>query len=486
MKKNINKDDGRLLIFLNFKDSEINKLKKQFNKKFNFNKIFWSTWSEYKSNQFKDLSISSLVKNDKFVMNYIKDYQIKDYKIYNEIFEKYFSTYIAMLTRRTSRDIISNPLELRHHFNIHYRFIEKFFLKNSINWLIIPPSYSGGFDLLIGVIPKYHDIKTIYLENFHSHKFFYTTDWKDWGYFNKSKEIFNKREVFIYKKDPTELFYLNQYAKSYSSSLALKYRILFIYEIVTLLLKTFVISLFSKDILIKSFFETSSKLYMKATREKFKMNSIKVLNKNFRNLNSKYVYFALSFQPEATTLSYGDEYDDQILAIEKIDKIIPNNWSILVKEHPYHSDPFYRGNLFYERLKLIKSVTIIPTTTFSNEDLIINSQFVSTVTGNTGWESIRLLKPVLVFGRPWYLTCPGVKNIDQLDNLADFIKMKWSLQDIKDHIEKLSLKMGDGLINRDYLNAKDIFNGFKITKYNKDKNIDNILSSISKIMENYE
>ena len=64
--------------------------------------------------------------------------------------------------------------------------------------------------------------------------------------------------------------------------------------------------------------------------------------------------------------------------------------------------------------------------------------------------------------------------------------MKWSLQDIKDHIEKLSLKMGDGLINRDYLNAKDIFNGFKITKYNKDKNIDNILSSISKIMENYE
>ena len=56
----------------------------------------------------------------------------------------------------------------------------------------------------------------------------------------------------------------------------------------------------------------------------------------------------------------------------------------------------------------------------------------------------------------------------------------------QDHIEKLSLKMGDGLINRDYLNAKDIFNDFKITKYNKDKNIDNIFSSICKIMENYE
>ena len=50
---------------------------------------------------------------------------------------------------------------------------------------------------------------------------------------------------------------------------------------------------------------------MKATREKFKINSILVLDKNFNNLNIKYVYFAMSFQPELTTLSYGDEYDDQ-------------------------------------------------------------------------------------------------------------------------------------------------------------------------------
>lgn len=486
MKKKNNIDQTKIFIYLNFNDEEIKNFKKKLKIKFNFSKIFRSTWTKYSSNNFDDLSISSLVQIDTYIMNYIKDYKIKDYKIYNQIYEKHFSRYISMLTRRTSRDIISNPLELRHHFNIHYRFIEKYFLKNSIDWLIIPPSYSGGFDLLIGVIPKYYGVKTIYLENFHSNKFFYTTDWKDWGYFNKSKEIFDKKEVFIYEKDPTELFYLTEYAKSYSRRLSLKFRVLFIYEIFILLIKTFILSLFSKKILIKSFFETSSKLYTKATREKYKINSIRILNKNFNKLNIEYVYFAMSFQPEATTLSYGDEYDDQILAIEQIDKIIPDNWKILVKEHPFHSDPFYRGNLFYERLKLIRSVTTIPTTKFSNYDLINKSQFVSTVTGNTGWESIRLLKPVLVFGRPWYLTCPGVKNIDQLHNLADFIKMKWSLQDIKEHIEKLSLKMGDGLIHRDYLNAKDIFNDFKITKYNKDKNIDNILSSISKIMENYE
>ena len=474
------------LIYLNLNNDDVSVFKKKFKKISYLNYIYLSTWKEYTNNDIKDFSKSSLVLLDRFIINYTKNYKIKDYKSYNKIFEKYFSTYVSMISRRTSREVISNPLELKHHFNIHYKFIEKYLTFNSIKWLIMSPSYSGGFDLLLGVIPQYLDIKTIYLENFHSHKFFYTKDWRDWGYFKKSKELFDKKRVYIYEKDPTELFYLNQYAKSYSGSLAFKYRFLFIYEIFILLIKTFILSFFSKKILIKSFFETSSKLYMKATREKFKINSILVLNKNFNNLNIKYVYFAMSFQPEATTLSYGDEYDDQILAIEKIDKIIPSDWSILVKEHPFHSDPFYRGNLFYERLKLIKSVTIIPTTKFSNDDLIKNSQFVSTVTGNTGWESIRLLKPVLVFGRPWYLTCPGVKNIDQLDNLGDFIKMKWSLKDIKDHIEKLSLKMGDGLINRDYLNAKDIFNDFKITKYNKDKNIDNIFRSVCKIMENYE
>lgn len=480
-----NIDNSNILIFLNYSDNDLDRFKYHLKKKFNFKKIFWSTWTEYKSDNIYDFSLPSIIKIDNYVLEYVKDYKINNYKFYNEILEKYLSTYIAMITRRTSREIISNPLELRHLFNIHYRFIEKYFLTNSIDWLIIPPSYSGGFDLLTGVIPKYFGVKTIYLENFHSHKFFYTTDWKDWGYFTKSKEIFNKKEVFIYEKDPTKLFYLEQYAKSYRRSLAIKFRLLFIYEIFLLLFKTFVVSLFSKKILIKSFFDTSSKLYMKATREKFIINSVKILNHNFSHLDIKYVYFPLSFQPEATTLSYGDEYDDQILAIEKLDKIIPNDWKILVKEHPYHSDPFYRGNLFYTRLKLIKSVVFISTTKFTNEDLINKSKFVSTVSGNSGWESIRLLKPVLLFGRPWYLTCPGVININEFVNLDNLLSMNWSLKDIKKHIEKLSLKMGEGLINRDYLNAQDIFNDFTVTKYDKNKNIENVMDSIKKIMINY-
>ena len=74
------------------------------------------------------------------------------------------------------------------------------------------PSYSGGFDLLLGVIPQYLDIKTIYLENFHSHKFFYTKDWRDLIFLKKAKNCLIKKEYIFMKKIPTELFYLNQYA----------------------------------------------------------------------------------------------------------------------------------------------------------------------------------------------------------------------------------------------------------------------------------
>ena len=233
---------------------------------------------------------------------------------------------------------------------------------------------------------------------------------------------------------------------------------------------------------MKSFFETSGKLFSKASKVKYFLNQSKNINHEIENLNLDYVYFPLSYQPEATTLSYGDEYDDQLLAIEKIDKIIPKNWKILVKEHPYQIDQFYRGNLFYERIKLIKSVIMIPAKKFENEDLIKKSKFVSTVSGNTGWESIRMLKQVLLFGRPWYLSLPGVVNINEFKNLDDFLALSWDLKDIKYKIEDLSQKMGDGLINLDYLNSKDIFNDFKVIAYNNEDNVDKIINSIKKII----
>ncbi len=477
-------DNHNLLIFFNYDDKTLNNIKQRFYNHSIFKNIYSVTWNLYKENSYDQVSISSLVSFDQHIIKYIQGYKIKNTSSYKLIFEKYFSTYCAMLLRRTRKEVRFNILEFRHLFNIHFKFIEKFLLTKKITHIFMGPSSSAGFDLLFQIIPNYLKIKVIYAENFHSQKFFYTTKFNDWGYFNYADEIFEKIEAKIYKKDPTELFYIKQYTSSYNRSNKLYYKILFILYMSKLMIETFILSIFSKKILVKSFFETSGKLWTKASGTLFNLNKNIHFSSKFKNLNFDYVYFPLSYQPEATTLAFGDEWDDQLLAIEKISKIIPEKWKILVKEHPYQWEGAYRGELYFQRLKSINQVCLIDNKSFTTEELIINSNFTSTVSGNSGWEAIRYLKPVLLFGRPWYLTCPGVTHINNVSNLNSIIEKTWSLKNIEEHISNMTKKMGDGLITLDYLNSKDMFNDYKTSKYNYDENIEKIVNSFLKIIKN--
>tara|TARA_B100001250_G_C19809936_1_gene795247 strand:+ start:2377 stop:3843 length:1467 start_codon:yes stop_codon:yes gene_type:complete len=476
-------DKNNLLFFFNFNDETLSKIKKKLLLSSIFDNIYNASWQEYKSDVSDAVSISSLIKFDKFVINYIKNYKICNLKAYNEIMEKYLSTYTAMLLRRTKKEIAFNALEFRHLFNIHYKFIEKFLLSKNIKYIFMGPSSSAGFDLLFQLIPKYLNIKTIYAENFHSNRFFYTTIFSDWGFFKSVPELFDVAKVNVYSKDPTKLFYINQYANAIKKSNTFYDKFLFISKMIKLLFNTFVLSFFSKKILIESFFKTSIKLYVKATSSLYKINKQKNFNAKVKNLNFNYVYFPLSYQPEATTLAFGDEWDDQLLAIEKISNLIPENWKIVVKEHPFQIEGMYRGELFFKRLKLNHQVLLIDNSTYTSEELIINSKFVSTVSGNSGWESIRLLKPVLLFGRPWYLSCPGITHINNFVGLNSLFDKAWTIKDIENHIVSLSKKMGYGLLTLDYLKSKDIFNNFQLTEYNEDKNIESFVNSLCKIIK---
>jgi hypothetical protein len=149
---------------------------------------------------------------------------------------------------------------------------------------------------------------------------------------------------------------------------------------------------------------------------------------NDADYNKKYIYVALSFQPERTTSPMASYYVDQSLIVDLIAKTIPENWLVYVKEHPVQFAPskFYRAQSgrsfdFYDDLVSIPKVHLISMETDSYE-LIDNAQAVATPTGTVGWEAVNRGVPAMVFGFPWYRGCEGVFSVDTFGSCVNAIE----------------------------------------------------------------
>ena len=124
------------------------------------------------------------------------------------------------------------------------------------------------------------------------------------------------------------------------------------------------------------------------------------------DLSKKFVYFPLQMQPELTTTILGKEYSDQLLAIERLSAMLPEDWYIYVKENPKQGQ-HQRGAEFYHRLSRIPNCVYVDIT-IDTYDLMRASQFVASVTGTACWESITGGKPAMIFGQIWYMSYPGI------------------------------------------------------------------------------
>ena len=185
--------------------------------------------------------------------------------------------------------------------------------------------------------------------------------------------------------------------------------------------------------------------------KKFKRNYKSALASSLPQ--GKFVYFALHLQPELTTVSWGDVFVDQILAIEHLRSLLPEDWSIVVKENPlqtFHS----RGSLFFVRLKKIPNVYYVgkEVDTFG---LIENAEFVSTITGTVGMEALRFGKKVLIFGSAPYREFPGaIHYTDQL-TLDDILSVKFTHQEIELAHARQKYNMVDAVIFPEAAKAED-------------------------------
>ncbi|MFN7161415.1 MAG: hypothetical protein ACK4NC_07510, partial [Candidatus Gracilibacteria bacterium] len=130
-----------------------------------------------------------------------------------------------------------------------------------------------------------------------------------------------------------------------------------------------------------------------------------------------YIYVALHYQPECTTLPLGDFFENQIIMIEWLSYSRPKGVWLYCKEHPsqtyevntgrYRYPDFYNDILKMPRVRLVSRRC-------SSFDLIKNSLCVSTITGTATLEAMYQEKPVLFFGYHVYQYAPGVFPIRSL------------------------------------------------------------------------
>jgi capsule polysaccharide export protein KpsC/LpsZ len=182
-------------------------------------------------------------------------------------------------------------------------------------------------------------------------------------------------------------------------------------------------------------------LNFKYNYHKLKLDSV--------DMGAKFVYFPLQMQPEMTTSTLGGIYSDQLLAIENISTLIPDNWFIYVKENPKQLEG-HRGEYFFRRLKLLPKVKYL-SKEIDSFDLVEHSQFVANVTGTVGWEALLAGKAVVAFGRTWYQEFCGVLKYHKDLSLETILNQKIDKRQFEIDYNKYVKKTANGIVDRGYI-----------------------------------
>ena len=151
------------------------------------------------------------------------------------------------------------------------------------------------------------------------------------------------------------------------------------------------------------------------------------------DLTKNYIFFGMHMQPEKTTLPLGEEYDNQLLAIETIAAALPEEWLLYVKEHPSQfnihrpTNSLFRTKHFYDQLKANPKVRLLALN-LDAKQLMQHAQFTATITGTVGWESLLMGVPCLFFGKTYYSACAAAFKIDSVESCRDAIKVASGLE----------------------------------------------------------
>jgi hypothetical protein len=134
------------------------------------------------------------------------------------------------------------------------------------------------------------------------------------------------------------------------------------------------------------------------------------------NWSEPFVYLALHFQPEASTVPMAGAFSDQKLIAEMISAALPKGVLLYIKEHPRESSWLCRDTAYYQRLIALPNVRLVArsTDTFALRERAVA---VATASGSVGFEALFRGKPVLLFGYRFYQYARGVYQIRAKEDL---------------------------------------------------------------------
>lgn len=158
------------------------------------------------------------------------------------------------------------------------------------------------------------------------------------------------------------------------------------------------------------------------------------------------VYFALHYEPEANADVYGAPWVTQTCAIEALHAALPDGWTILLKENPAQGF-VRRSEAFYARLAALAMVAWVDDATPS--DALIDRAAVSaSLAGTVGYEALRVGKPCLYFGSPWYAGFPGAVAFSSGVDLAALADRVVERRALDAAVDALLARAGDGVVAR--------------------------------------
>lgn len=147
----------------------------------------------------------------------------------------------------------------------------------------------------------------------------------------------------------------------------------------------------------------------------------------------KYIYFALHYQPEATSNPLGGgAYTDQIFPLRILCRSVPKDVHVYVKAHPAQL-AFFGGISYYQEMLRLPQVRLMKMEC-STYELIKNAFAVASLTGTACWESQFYGVPAILFGYSY-------KNASPLAYHVRTVKeCRQAIRDIQEHKKTATLK----------------------------------------------